>query len=278
MRSLLLKTVALLAATATATTPPTYSGFKLVWHSGFDGAKGTLPNEGTWNIISGNLGVNDELETYRASPNEVQQTGESTLVIIPRKDSTAPNGWSSGRIESSYTFTPEAQAMTRVEARIRFGTNPIADKQGIWPAFWMLGDSGRHGTAWPACGELDILETIDGQLTGYGTMHCDVDPGGICDEPNGLGSSISIPNQGWHVWRLEFDRTNTNWEDQTITWSMDGERVQQIAGSQIGDLTVWESVCHKPLYFILNVAIGGSWVSLLALILRLWARRTDLLI
>lgn len=31
--------------------------------------------------------------------------------------------------------------------------------QGIWPAFWLLGDNiGEVG--WPACGEIDIMELI----------------------------------------------------------------------------------------------------------------------
>ena len=249
-----------LAAVAQATQAPKYNGFDLVWQADFVGTAGTLPNTANWNIITGNLGVNAEMETYRSRAQEVQLSGGGTLQIVPWRDSTATNGWSSGRIESKYTFTPTASALTRVEALIRFGTNAPSAKQGLWPAFWMLGDSMRHGTVWPECGELDILETIDGQLTGHGTMHCDITPGGICDESTGIGSSISIPDQSWHTWRLELDRTNSNWEDQTITWYMDGKQFQQIAGSRIGSASVWTNLCHSPLYFILNMAVGGTWV------------------
>jgi Glycosyl hydrolases family 16 len=31
----------------------------------------------------------------------------------------------------------------------------IPYSQGIWPAFWMLGD---NGVIWPGCGEIDIME------------------------------------------------------------------------------------------------------------------------
>jgi beta-glucanase (GH16 family) len=205
--------------------------------------------------------VNGELETYTSSTANVQLSGGGTLQLVPLKDSSVSGGWTSGRVESKYIFTPSAGKVTIAEAKIRFGSNPTSNKQGIWPAFWILGNSIRSGTAWPECGELDILEAIDGKLTGYGTAHCDVNPGGICNEPNGLGGSITIPDQSWHTWRMAWDRTPSNWQSETITWYMDGKQFHQITGSQIGNSGIWATLCHDPLYFILNVAVGGYWVS-----------------
>ncbi|RHZ45430.1 hypothetical protein CDV55_100691 [Aspergillus turcosus] len=208
---------------------------------------------------TGNPGVNGELETYTNSNRNVQLSGGNTLQLVPWKDSSVSGGWTSGRLESKYVFTPSAGRLTLAEADIRFGTNPTSAKQGIWPAFWILGNSIRSGTPWPQCGELDILETVNGQLTGYGTAHCNVYPGGICNEPNGLGGSITIPDQSWHTWRIIWDRTPSTWQSETITWYMDGQLFHRITGSQIGDSNVWASLCHDPLYFILNVAVGGNW-------------------
>ncbi|KAK3938120.1 concanavalin A-like lectin/glucanase domain-containing protein [Diplogelasinospora grovesii] len=249
----------LLPTLVSAWAPPSYSGYNLVWSDQFSGASGTSPNTGNWNIITGFLNVNAELETYTSSTNNVQISGGGTLQIVPWRDSTAQDGWTSGRLESTYTFTPGAGKKTMAEAEIRFGSNAVSTKQGIWPAFWILGDSIRHGTSWPECGELDILETVDGQLTGYGTVHCNVYPGGICNEPNGIQGSIGIPDQGWHYWRMVWDRTASSWESETITWYMDGQQFQQITGARIGDYTTWTSLMYSPLYFILNVAVGGSW-------------------
>lgn len=253
--------LASLASVVSAWAPPSYGGYSLVWSDSFAGSGGTSPNTGNWNIITGNLGVNNELETYTSSTKNVQLSGGSTIQLVPWRDSSVSGGWTSGRVESKYTFTPAAGAQTLAEAEIRFGTNAISNKQGIWPAFWILGDSLRHGTGWPACGELDILETVDGILTGHGTAHCDVNPGGICNEPNGLGGSISIPDQSWHTWRMIWDRNPSSWESETITWYMDGQQFWQISGSRIGDYNTWSALCHSPLYFILNVAVGGNWVS-----------------
>ncbi|KAH8696459.1 secreted glucosidase [Talaromyces proteolyticus] len=248
-----------LAPLASAWAPPSYSGYTLQWSDQFAGSAGASPNSNNWNIIVGKSTVNNELETYTSSSTNVQLSGGNTLQLVPWADGSVSGGWTSGRIESKYVFTPASGAITLAEADIRFGTNAISQKQGIWPAFWILGNSIHTGTSWPECGELDILETIDGQLTGYGTSHCDVNPGGICNEPNGLGASVTIPDQSWHTWRMTWDRTASSWQSETISWYMDGKLFHQISGSTIGDANVWASLCHDPLYFILNVAVGGSW-------------------
>ncbi|KUI64246.1 Beta-glucanase [Cytospora mali] len=247
-----------LATFAAAWDAPSYSGYTLEWSSAFLYAAGQAPSSSNWNIITGYLGVNSELEEYTSSSANVQCSGGGTLQLVPWKDSSATYGWTSGRIESVYTFTPTAGAVTRAEAEIRFGTNDISTKQGLWPAFWILGESLREGGSWPACGELDVLETVDGILTGYGTAHCGTYPGGVCNEGTGIGGSIAIPDQSWHTWRIEWDRTSNNWETETIKWYMDGTVFQTITGSQLTEAT-WNSLCHSALYFILNVAVGGSW-------------------
>lgn len=255
-----------LAALASAWASPGYSGFSLQWESQFAYAAGAPPSSDNWNIITGYLGVNAEWEKYTASSANVQCSGGQTLQLVPWRDSSTTYGWTSGRIESKYTFTPKAGAITRAEAQIRFGTNAIANKQGIWPAFWILGQSLRQGGSWPACGELDIMETVNGILRGYGTAHCGTYPGGICNEGTGIGNSIAIPDQGWHTWRIEWDRRSNNWATETVTWYMDGQQFHQISGSQLTQ-DIWNALAHSNLYFILNVAVGGTWVSSFCLLL-----------
>lgn len=249
-----------LAGVVRATTPPTYSGYTLTWDAPFTGDAGGSPSTSNWNIITGYLGVNDELEEYTSSNLNVQLSGGETLQIVPWTDSTTLYGWTSGRLESVDSWTPASGVITRVEAEIDFGTDAQSTKQGYWPAFWMLPESFRTGAeTWPTCGELDILETINGVLTGYGTVHC----GDECnddDADEGLQTSITIPNDGSHVWRLEWDRTSGNWETETIEWSMDGDVFHTITGSSFSEDT-WTNLAHQPYYVILNMAVGGSWVS-----------------
>jgi hypothetical protein len=258
----ILAAIAALSSVSQAWEAPQYSGFNRVWQDTFAGAGGSLPDQGNWNIINGDLGVNNELQIYTTSTRNVQRSGGETVQLVPFRDGSALRGWTSGRLESKYTWTPQAGRLTRAEALIRFGTNSIGNKQGIWPAFWALGDILRRGGSWPSCGELDILETVNGQLTGYGTIHCDVYPGGICNEGNGIGASIGIPDQGWHTWRLEVDRRPGNWLDESITWYRDGQQFHRVTGARINNYNVWNALAHSPMFFILNVAVGGNWVSL----------------
>lgn len=146
-----------LASVSYAWSPPGYDGFALIWNDPFVGSSGSLPDGNSWNIQQGDLGVNNELQVYTSSSNNLQRSGGDTLQIVPRRDGSQAKGWTSGRIESKYVFTPGDGEITRGEAVIRFGENGSGNKQGIWPAYWMLGDSIRHGTPWPACGEIDIL-------------------------------------------------------------------------------------------------------------------------
>lgn len=250
-----------LTTAASAVDAPGYSGWTRIWQDAFGGSAGALPDEGNWNIIQGDLGVNNELEVYQRNNRNVQLSGGSTLQLVPWRDGGFPKGWTSGRLESRYVFTPQQGKVTRAEAQIRFGAGSTGNKKGIWPAFWMLGDAIRNGVGWPACGEVDILETVNGQLTGYGTAHCDVSPGGICNEGTGIGGNIGIPDQGWHTWRVDINRESGNYLDQSITWYMDGQQFHQITGARIGNANVWASLAQKPLFFIVNVAVGGSWVS-----------------
>ncbi|KAI5456803.1 concanavalin A-like lectin/glucanase domain-containing protein [Mariannaea sp. PMI_226] len=251
--------LASLLSTVIGWNAPVYSGFTKIWQDAFSGSAGELPDTSKWNIITGYLNVNRELEIYTKSNENLQRSGGETLQIVPLRDSSARYGWTSGRVESKHVITPVAGRRTRVEAQIRFGSNPIFNKQGLWPAFWMLGNVLRNGGSWPSCGEVDVLEAVNGLLRGYGTVHCNVYPGGICNEGTGIGGNTAIPDQGWHTWRVEIDRTASKWQSETITWYMDGKQFHQVSGSRIGNKSVWASLAHSGLYVILNMAVGGSW-------------------
>jgi beta-glucanase (GH16 family) len=195
--------------------------------------------------------VNNEVESYATSTSNIQLSGGSTLQIVPWNN----NGqWTSGRIEGIGTYTPPTSGKMLFEASIRFGSDAPSQRQGLWPAFWLLGDAMRHGTAWPACGELDIMERVNGPLTGYGTAHC----GPSCNDPNGLGESVAIPDEEWHTWGLVVDRTAGDWAAETITWELDGEVYHTLTGAQVGE-GPWTALAHSALYPILNVAVGGDW-------------------
>ncbi|KAF5019955.1 hypothetical protein F66182_8014 [Fusarium sp. NRRL 66182] len=247
-----------LVAVATAWQAPSYNGYTRVWQQTFEGKADTLPSPSTWDMIVREKNYNNEIQAYIKSKNTLRHSGKRTLQLIPRYSPTSKK-WTSGRIESRYTITPQMGKITRVEASLRLASNPTNRKQGIWPAFWLLGASSRKGIKWPACGEVDIMENINGQKIGYGVLHCDKAPGGICNEPNGIGSNAPLQDANYHVWRVQFDRRSSNIRSQSITWYLDGRVFHRVTGAQIGNDKTWKTLCHSPMFVILNVAVGGDW-------------------
>jgi len=214
-----------------------------------------------WNIITGYLNVNSEEEVYTDSIRNLRHSGNNTFQIMPTKDGSK---WMSGRIESKETITPIPGRITFVEAAIRFGNDTAQNRKGWWPAFWMLGNSSREtpGIKWPACGEIDIMETKNGESQAYGSVHCDKLSGGACSEPKGISSPILIPNQSWHIWRVEWDLTSADTEIQTITWYLDGKSVISLTSWDIPSTEAWKMLTQTPMFIILNVAVGGQLVSI----------------
>ena len=151
---------AVLLGLASATTPPTYPGFNLVWSSNFDGDANAPPGSANWQISTGNPGTNGELEVYTGKAENIRLSGKSTLQILPQKSGGT---WTSGKITSKNHVAPAAGKKTRVEASISFGAAAAAKQAGIWPAFWMLGTSINNGVAWPGCGKLASYSYMDPQ-------------------------------------------------------------------------------------------------------------------
>lgn len=246
---------------AMAWNAPMYPGYTLVWDDTFNDTSLSLPDATKWNTIVNEQNWNYELERYTNSSDNIRFGDAGTLQLIPTRDDAAPQGWSSGRIESKYTLTPDAGKTTRVEASLRLAGHPgTARKKGIWPAFWLHGDAYRHGTPTPECGEIDVMENVNGQRTVHSVVHCDVASGGLCNEDTGLGSTTDLSDDEFHVWRVQFDRRDANFKSQSITWYKDGGQYARVAGSQIGSSKVWATICQSPLYIIFNVAVGGTWV------------------
>lgn len=211
------------------------AGWTLAWHDEFDGPALDLTNW-TFDIGGGGWG-NQELETYTNRLENVR-TENGMLVIEARKESSSY--YTSARIK---TQGLHAWKYGRIEARIK-----IPSGQGIWPAFWTLGDD-IDTKGWPASGEIDILESIGKDPTRiYGTAH---GPGYFAG--SGVGSSIltsadSLKND-FHVYALE-------WDENELRWYFDDREYFKVTEN---NNTPNNWVFDHPFFIILNVAIGGSW-------------------
>src|SRR5258708_10094199 len=138
------------------TTPPPPPKYVVVWNDEFSAANGSLPDSTKWTMETGGGGWgNNELETYTNRPQNAH-VQDGNLVITAAKETYTGNdgitrNYTSARIKTAGLFQ---QQYGRFEARIK-----IPQGQGMWPAFWMLGNNiGPVG--WPTCGELHSRENF----------------------------------------------------------------------------------------------------------------------
>jgi beta-glucanase (GH16 family) len=218
------------------------------WADEFDGAAGSAPSASKWTHETGGSGNgNNELQYYTNSTDNAALDGSGHLVITARTSSAGLSCWygackyTSARLNTAQTFT---QAYGRFEARIK-----IPRGQGMWPAFWMLGnDIGNVG--WPASGEIDAMENIGKEPgTVHGTIH---GPG--YSGSGGLGAAYTLANgqvfaDNYHTFAVE-------WSPSAITWSVDGATYETRTPADVGG-NKW--VFDHPFFLILNLAVGGSW-------------------
>ncbi|MFC4565566.1 family 16 glycosylhydrolase [Nocardiopsis mangrovi] len=221
----------------------------LVWSDEFNGPAGSGPDPSKWQIeVNGSGGGNNELQYYTNRRDNIALDGSGSLVITARQGNPANYQchygtcqYTSGRLNTSGKFT---QAYGRFEARIKIPTG-----QGVWPAFWMLGDDiGQVG--WPNSGEIDIMENVGHEPHRvHGSLHGPGYSGG-----NPLTGYYQHP-QGWgftdtyHTFAVE-------WRPDSVTWFVDGVAYQTFTRASVGG-NRW--VFDHPFFMILNVAVGGNW-------------------
>jgi beta-glucanase (GH16 family) len=252
-----------------AFTPNIASG-TLVWSDEFTGAAGTTygqPNPATWTYDTGyQCCGNNEQETYcawgsstapcsTASPNAWVGT-DGYLHIQAQQPTAGTATYTSARLKSQGLFS---FMYGRIEARMQ-----LPESQGMWPAFWMLGNN-IATLNWPGCGELDIMEHIDGSNPpasvgatppGYDWVAGSVHGGTSSAEINGSQTyhPTGFSAAAWHTYGMIWSKgqiqyyvddptnvyatfTTTNGNFSATTWPFD-------AG---------------PQFVILNLAVGGDW-------------------
>ncbi|WP_020518860.1 glycoside hydrolase family 16 protein [Catelliglobosispora koreensis] len=221
----------------------------LTWSDEFNAAAGTAPNSARWRYdIGGGGWGNNELQYYTNRTQNAAHDGAGNLVITARRENPAGYGcwygscqYTSARLLTAATFT---QAYGRFEARMK-----IPRGQGLWPAFWMLGNN-IGSVGWPQSGEIDIMENVGFEpSTVHGTLHGPGYSGGA-----GVGGGYMLP--GGQALADAFHTFTVDWEPNAITWYIDGIQYSRKTPADIGG-NQW--VFDHPFFMIMNVAVGGNW-------------------
>ncbi|MBQ4822343.1 glycoside hydrolase family 16 protein [Aquimarina sp. MMG016] len=187
---------------------------------------------------------NNELQFYTDRSENV--TVENGFLLITAKEENF-NGaqYTSARIQTKGKFQ---QRYGRFEARIRL---PFG--QGMWPAFWLLGDD-SDGNIWPQIGEIDIMEnTGDAPTEIFGTVH---GPGYSGEDS--ISKTYTLENDrvdtGFHIYGIE-------WGADYINYYIDDVLYYQITPEDVNEETDGQGTWvfnDRQFYIILNLAIGGN--------------------
>jgi beta-glucanase (GH16 family) len=230
--------------TAQASNPTVW---RLVWSDEFDGPSGSPVDSSKWSFdIGGNGWGNNELETYTSRITNSHLDGGQLVIKALKETFTGPDGltrnFTSARL---LTKNKVSQAFGRFEARIKL---PFG--QGIWPAFWMLGDN-IDTAHWPNCGEIDIMENIGREPSiVHGTMHGPGYSGG-----SGVTAAFTLP--GGQKFSDDFHTFAVEWEPNVVRFYVDGLLYKTRTPSDLPAGTSW--VFDHPFFILLNLAVGGGW-------------------
>jgi beta-glucanase (GH16 family) len=227
--------------------PTNRSAWTLVWSDEFSGANGSTVDRSKWVFETGGEGWgNQELEYYTDhTANASVRDGNLTITALAEKY-TDTNGvtrnYTSARLK---TFSKFSQTYGRFEARIK-----VPYGQGMWPAFWMLGDD-IDKVGWPACGEIDIMENIGKEPAMiHGSIH---GPGYIGN--TGIEAPYTLPGKqrfadDFHVFTVE-------WNADSVSFYVDNDLYVRRTRADLKP--GWKWVFDKPFFLILNLAVGGDW-------------------
>ncbi len=213
-----------------------------LWNEEFDG-DAIDTSKWSFEIGTGASGWGNNEWEYYTDRKENAYIKDGVLHIRAQKEDYKGSKYTSARMitKDKFNFT-----YGTVEARIALPTG-----KGIWPAFWMLGQN-IDKVSWPACGEIDIIEAINDENIVYGTHHW---------QYNGNHASYGNNTKDYYGTSKELDITQFHtykmvWNEKLIAMYVDDFKYQEIDIEKAKDGL---EAFHKPQFFILNVAVAGSW-------------------
>ena len=231
---------------------PGPSEWSMVWSEEFNEPAGTPPNPEYWayeigdGVVNGIPGWgNDEFQYYTDDPANAATDGSGNMVLTVREaDGSLQCYYGACDYTSARLITKNKAefAYGRIESRIQ-----VPDGEaGLWPAFWSLGTD-IDVVSWPQTGEIDFMEYVS-RLPNeiFGTIH---GPGYSGGQSFGNVYDFGEPvYNDYHTFAIE-------WEPNLIKWYVDDFLYHTATPADVPG----EWVFNDPVFFLLNVAIGGNF-------------------
>lgn len=193
--------------------------------------------------------VNQELQAYDASHVSVgTDEGRSVLILTAERKG---NKIFSGRVNSKGKKNFKYR---KVEASIKLPKTA----NGLWPAFWMMGDSEK---SWPQCGEIDIMEMGERNGISSGTaetlMNTAIHYGsdaqtGHQQEYFANNLPHSLQDGKYHIYSLE-------WTEDSLTVTIDNIKFYTF---DISKSSGRYEYFHDNFFIVFNLAVGGAFTGI----------------
>lgn len=236
------------------------SGYQLVWSDEFD--HDGVPDPENWTYERGFV-RNKELQWYQPQNARVRDgvlviTGKKEQVVNPDYEAES-SSWQKKRKTAEYT---SSSVISKGLREFRYGYFEIRARipacRGSWPAIWLLGGKEHYG--WPSCGEIDIMEFYPRK--GHAMLHANACWGN--DEGGSVWDSAEVPFSEFtekdSLWATRFHVWGMEWTGQKIDLYLDGLLMNTIDLSRTvnGRHGRYENPFHKPMYLLLNLAMGAT--------------------
>jgi len=233
----------------------TQGGYELVWADEFD--KDGVPNPENWSFEEG-FQRNKEVQWYQKG-NAVCKDGK--LYIQAReeikrnpqyvKGSTA---WNEKEKFIEYTSSSISTKGKHSWTMGRFVMKAkLAHGEGMWPAFWTVGDKGE----WPSNGEIDIMEYYDKSILANVASGTKNRWQARWSSKKTKVKDISQDKEWldqFHIWRMD-------WDEKSIRLYLNDQLLNETPLSKTfnSDLKYGpKNPFHHPQFIILNLALGGD--------------------
>jgi beta-glucanase (GH16 family) len=258
----------LASSVATQAFAPNIASGTLVWSDEFaNNTAGSSaygqPNPTTWTYDTGtDCCGNNELETYCAwgasanscnpiNPNAYTGTDGYLHIVAENPSGTV---YTSARLKSAGLFSFQ---YGRIEAKMM-----LPESQGMWPAFWLLGNN-ITTISWPACGEADIMEHIDGANPPFSAGGTPAGYDWIAGSVHGGPSaSAEVSNtQQYHPAAFSAAAWHTYgmiWSKGQVQFYVD-DPTNIYATFNTSNFNGTWPFDQGPMFIILNLAVGGDW-------------------
>ncbi len=225
-----------------SSSEPAEPSYQLIWSDEFDG---TEINSDNWTHAIGGTGWGNSELQYYTDRSENSRVEDGHLIIDVLKETYINREYTSARLISKdkvfFTYG-------KVEARLS-----IPSGKGTWPAFWMLGQSG----SWPLCGEIDIMEHVGSQPTMLSHATHTSEKNGMYGNNWSSKAYLDDAENEFHTYTMEWIEEYDAGDDCLIFY-IDGVQTGKVYQTHLStEASVWPF--DQDFYFILNVAMGGSW-------------------